>query len=250
MEALRCRPIAVSNTDNRLISTVLRKLIIPAILPLLNPHQIAFRPGVPIDKGVNLFNEPFYGALAQNNSYHILFHDFQRAYDNMSRAYLLSVLSKIGLPQWSLALLSALLSSNIALPVLQTKHGVKIPMTNGLKQGCPFSPILFNLGLDPLVSSFAAELDKVAFADDTAIGQANIHKVLKSLELIEAFNAASGSVSNMSKTHVISTTLMEQHELTPLLPTRWKQVTLKDAHLYLGVLFGKQVSVSAVRENK
>ena len=246
MEALRCRPIAVSNTDNRLISTVLRKLITPAILPLLNPHQIAFRPGVPIDKGVNLFNERFYGALAQNRNYHILFHDFQRAYDNMSRAYLLSVLSKIGLPQWSLALLSTLLSSVIALPILQTKHGVKIPVTNGLKQGCPLSPILFNLGLDPLVSSLEADLDTLAFADDLAIGHPNIHKVLSALKSLEAFHAASGSASNMDKTRVISTTMTDPSELSPLLPSRWKRVTLVESHLYLGILFGRQVTVECV----
>ena len=195
---------------------------------------------------MNFFNERFYGALARNSRYHLLSHDFQKAYDSVSRAYLLSLRTKIGLPQRCLSLLSSLHTSGTGLSIPPSKHGVTIEISNGLKQGCPLSPILFYLALAPLVSSLEADLDPVAFADDLAMGHPNIHKVLSALKSSEAFKAASGLASNMSQTRVISTTMTDPSELSPLLPSRWKRVTLVESHLDLGVLFGRQVAVECV----
>ena len=50
----------------------------------------------------------------------------------------------------------------------------------------------------------------------------------------------------MSQTRVISTTMTDPSELSPLLPSRWKRVTLVESHLDLGVLFGRQVAVECV----
>ena len=147
--------------------------------------------------------------MVRNSRYHLLSHDFQKAYDSVSRAYLLSLRTKIGLPQRCLSLLSSLHTSGTGLSIPHSKHGVTIEISTGLKQGCPLSPILFYLALAPLVSSLEADIDPVAFADDLAMGHPNIHKVLSALKSSEAFKAASGLASNMSQTRVISTTMTD-----------------------------------------
>ena len=78
-----------------------------------------------------------------------LIHDFAKAYDSVSRQYLFSVLRKVGLPDWIMNVLDALFTNVVATPILQEGHGVKLFMRNGLKQGCPLSPLLYNLVLDP-----------------------------------------------------------------------------------------------------
>ena len=144
-------------------------------------------------------------------------------------------------------ILSALYTSVVALPILHSPHNVRICMRNGLKQGCPLSPLLYLIALDPLLSSFPTSIDRIAFADDTAAGTPGpFNALLPIFPLIEAFNLASGSVSNLGKTHVISTTLKTQTELKSLLPDRWKKVTLKPSHTYLGIPFGPAVNAGNV----
>jgi hypothetical protein len=76
---------------------------------------------------------------------------FERAYDSISRDYLRALLRLIGLPTWATNALGALFCNVIAKPILLGPHAydVKIPMENGLKQGCPLSPILYNLCYGP-----------------------------------------------------------------------------------------------------
>jgi hypothetical protein len=76
------RPIVVSNTNSRLIASILHTLISPAILKLMDPAQRA-RPGAPIDENVAFFNERFYAAVESNQNYHLLLHDFEKAFDRI-----------------------------------------------------------------------------------------------------------------------------------------------------------------------
>jgi hypothetical protein len=110
------RPIAVSNTDNRLIASILHTLISPAILKLLDPAQRA-RPGAPIDENVAFFNECFYAAVESKQDYHLLLHDFEKAFDRTSRHYLLALLRHIGAPSWVINLLVTLFENVVALPI-------------------------------------------------------------------------------------------------------------------------------------
>jgi hypothetical protein len=110
------RPIAVSNTDNRLIASILLTLISPAILKLLDPAQRA-RPGAPIDENVAFFNERFYAAVESKQDYHLLLHDFEKAFDRTSRHYLLALLRHIGAPSWVINLLVTLFENVVALPI-------------------------------------------------------------------------------------------------------------------------------------
>jgi hypothetical protein len=57
----------------------------------MDPAQRA-QPGAPIDENVAFFNERFYAAAESNQNYHLLLHDFEKAFDRTSRHYLLPLL--------------------------------------------------------------------------------------------------------------------------------------------------------------
>jgi hypothetical protein len=177
--AARTRPIAVSNTDNRIIANVVRRAITPAILSILSPNQTAFNPQTSIDDNIYYLNHAFYSALEEGKQYKVLFHDFKGAYDSVSRRYLFALLHRIGIPAFFLSLIEVLFQKNVAFPIMRDRHNVKITMNNGLKQGCPLSPIFFLLVLDPLITHLdSLQGDARAFCDDVAIGFTDLPTIL------------------------------------------------------------------------
>ena len=243
----RTRPISVSNTDNRIIANVVRHLISPTLGSLLDDSQTAFLPGKLIEDPIFEFNEKFYGAKLRNETYSILFHDFKKAYDSVSRVYLFSLLEKIGIPKRLIRIIKALYSNVQAFPILTDPHSITIEMSNGLKQGCPLSPLLFNLAIDPLLTKLSKirEADNKAYCDDIGIGSSDWEVFPEALNQISTFNKASNMASNASKTFVITTDLSPPN-LKELLPSEWTSVRFTDSYKYLGVLMGPGVDVNKV----
>ena len=77
------------------------------------------------------------------------------AYDSVSRGYLFALLRKTELPEWTINVIEQLYKDVQAFPILQESHETVIHMPNGLKQGCPLSPLLYLLALDPLLVKIA-----------------------------------------------------------------------------------------------
>ncbi len=79
-----------------------------------------------------------------------------------------------------------------ASPVLSGPHKTTINMRNGLKQGCPLSPILFKFLLDPLLTKLArANVLTWGLEDDLALAVTELLSLGRLLQHIEAFNEAS-----------------------------------------------------------
>ena len=78
-------------------------------------------------------------------------------------------------------------------------------MKNGVKQGCPMSPILYNLAIDPLLTKLAStpDLDVKAYCDDVGSGFDDWEVVPTILTHISDYNLASGSSSNVLKTFFV-----------------------------------------------
>mgnify|MGYP006978364348 CR=1 FL=1 len=62
------RPIVASNTANRIVANIIRRILEPHILPLLHKNQTGFVRGRMIDEHIRFFNEKYYSALYTRHS--------------------------------------------------------------------------------------------------------------------------------------------------------------------------------------
>ena len=283
------RPIVASNTSNRMIANIIRRVLEPHLLPLLCHHQTGFVRGRKIDEHIRFFNDKYYSALYTRYSslypgpgmdypykkskkdkectsftqddnpdplppdackdYHILFLDFAKAFDSVSRSYLMAILEHIGVPEGYRNIIWALFHDVMAEPSVGGKTKVLIRMNDGLKQGCPLSTLFFILALDPLLTQMAKlpRMDARAFADDMAMGTTSLTDLTPVFPLIESWSEVSRCRANFSKTKILSTD-PERQSLHTILPPPWREVGYTDRYVYLGIMMGNSIDASNVME--
>ena len=283
------RPIVASNTANRIVANIIRRILEPHILPLLHKNQTGFVRGRLIDEHIRFFNEKYYSALYTRYSglypgpglsyeypnpkkpkeklwwsqddcpeppslegrrdYHILFLDFAKAFDSVSRDYLMALLERIGIPESYRNVVWALYHNVKAEPSVGGKVDVLIDMIDGLKQGCPMSTLFYILALDPLIEDLSKlpDLDERAFADDTAMGVTKLRALAPAFPLIDCWTEVSRCRANIKKTKILSTS-PERVTLDYILPYSWRGVTYADRYVYLGVLMGNSVDATMIME--
>src|SRR6185437_9787646 len=113
---------------------------------------------------------------------YLLFVDLKKAYDSVEHHVLFATLTAMGVPSQIVDTLADLYKDNTC--GVSTAWGLTEPfkVTRGLRQGCPASPPLFNLVIEPLISWTEHKLQKrhsrtakerstkiLAYADDIAI---------------------------------------------------------------------------------
>ena len=270
------RPIAASNSSNRIIANIIRRKLEPHIHELLEGNQAGFVRDKSIEDNIRFYNEKFYSALYtrcspdypapgleylykvkgkalrwdsdrnpdgakadQVRDYHILFLDFKKAFDSVSRRYLIYLLSLIGVPEGYINLIWALFQNVHAIPAVGKKTDVRIEMLDGLKQGCPLSPLFFILTIDVLLVQInkLPSIHPKCFADDLAVGFTDWRKIAPVLLAIDDWSAAAGLEPNVSKTKFISTQAVT-HDFAFCLPQKWRGIKLVDSYVYLGILIG------------
>ena len=165
------RPLAIVNTDNRLIAGAYRGRLEPIMEPWISLMQRGFLKGRSmIANIVDIDFEAMRISLNCAEGALVLF-DFRAAFPSVSHAYLRASLTHIGLPATVLSLVDALYDQNKCIISLQGCMYDGFEIRAGIRQGCPLSPLIFAVIADLLLRRLAAIIpDDVvrAFADDTA----------------------------------------------------------------------------------
>ena len=145
----------------------------------------------------------------------ILSIDAEKAFDKIQHPFLIKSLQSLGMERTFLSILKAIYEKPTTNIIL---NGVKLrafPLRSGTRQGCPLSPLLFNIVLEVLASAIRQQRDikgiqigkeevKLSlFADDMILYLENPKaSTPRLLELIQQFSSVAGYKINAQKSVV------------------------------------------------
>ena len=160
------RGIAIGSAFAKLYSLILLSRLIKFIEEkgLISPNQIGFMKYFRTSDHNFLLQTLIEKSKLNKNKLYVAFIDFKKAYDTVDRNLLFDRLRQVGI--------SGLFYKNIVEMYKNTRYSIKtsngclepILSNLGLRQGCPLSPMLFNLFIDDVADIFtnSSELSPIS----------------------------------------------------------------------------------------
>ena len=83
--------------------------------------------------------------------------DAEKAFDKIQHPFMIKTLQKAGLGGTYLNIIKAIYDKSTANVILNGEKLKAFPLKSGTRQGCPLSPLLFNIVLEVLATAIRAE---------------------------------------------------------------------------------------------
>lgn len=178
--------------------SIVGKILSRVLLNRLNAHiasqvlpesQCGFRSGRSTIDMVFCLRQVMEKCTEQNMPLYVVFVDFSKAFDTVSRVGLWQVLRKLGCTDKFISIIEALHAGMQANVALSGSVSRDFPVSNGVKQGCVLAPTLFSLYLSAML--------EVAFRDSSE------GVYIQTREKADLFNVAQFKSKNKTKTKLV-----------------------------------------------
>jgi hypothetical protein len=242
------RPISLSNTDEKLLSRILASRLGEVLPSLVGKQQAGFVKNRETSDVIIHVQHVIRYLKRQNTGAYLALVDFEKAYDTVDHDFLFLVLNKLGVGDNFVLWISRLYEQAKVKVKVDRSFTEEIAMKRGVRQGCPISPLLFNLVVECLALSInQSKLEGIKhphfdtkilqFADDTSVFLKNQKDLEIMLESLVAFEAASGLKVNAKKTKLLRIGVSQE----PLVGGT-KYEVVNGPELLLGVPVGNKIS--------
>lgn len=242
-------PISLLNQDYKIFTSILTKRLNKIIGCYIGQDQTGFIPGRDIMDNIYRTIEIIHCCRKQHlNSTAILSLDVEKAFDRVEIPYLLTLLEHMAFGPKFITALQAIYKDPIARVRVNgaTSHTFKIE--RGTRQGCPLSPLLFTLAIEPLTETLRSSPDYKGihtgnqhhkinlFADDMALFMIDPEISLPQIEnILTVYQQVSGLQVNKDKSCIYPIQMDNQQKI--LLQQKFPYIWIKDTWKYLGVRF-------------
>ena len=198
------RPLCIVNAENRLLANAVRYKAEPTMANFIRKHQKGFLPGRSMLENVVDVEEAMLESSLRDLPHMAWFFDFKAAFPSIAHTYLKKVLAKLGCPHWLLCFVDCLYDNTRCSISLEGRLFEGFQQNAGIRQGCPLSPLLFILAIEPFLRKLW-ELPGMrtvrAYADDIAAVTSYEVVVVAALQAcFEQFGEVSGMGLNFPKT--------------------------------------------------
>lgn len=211
------RPVTLLNTDYKILAKAMQLKLGQAMDVLLSPMQASAVKGRSAQTHLSALRDMLaYYQKIQGRLLLVSF-DQEKAFDRVNHEYLFHVLQRIGLPQLFISYVGLLYTEISSAVEINGKPSRSFAVRSGVRQGCPMSPLLYALTLEPLVRLLASseaiprapipgssgQATLFAYADDMTLCTTTPGAVGAALRLMDIYGAGSGAKLNKSKSAVL-----------------------------------------------
>uniref|UniRef100_A0A8C5PW08 Reverse transcriptase domain-containing protein n=1 Tax=Leptobrachium leishanense TaxID=445787 RepID=A0A8C5PW08_9ANUR len=147
------RPISLLNSDLKIFAAALARRLQPVLPSLVRKDQVGFIPAREARDGTIRTLNVMQRARLSETPMLLLSTDAEKAFDRVSWPFMFATLRAMNLPLKFITWIASLYSAPNAKVRVNGISSESLQIRNGTRQGCPLSPILFALALEPFLES-------------------------------------------------------------------------------------------------
>lgn len=240
------RPISLIQLDTKILSKILANRLNKVISSLIHVDQVGFIIGRSSSDNIRRFIDIWWSVMEEQIPIAAISLDAEKAFDMVEWHYLFKILEVYGFGNTFIRWIKLLYKQPLATVQTNGLMSEYFSLGRGTRQGCPLSPLLFCLALEPLAASIRKNSDfpgviaggevhkLMLYADDILLFVSDPSRSIPCLlRTIDSFSKFSGYRVNWSKTEALA--------LTAFCPStafhpgifQWPKLGLR----YLGILF-------------
>ncbi len=147
------RPIALLNVDRKLLSKILASRLENLLPILVKEDQTGFIRGQNSATNVRCLLNAILASKQKSIKGLVLSLDAEKAFDRIERSFLLYTLGKFGLGENFIKWVKIIHTRPQAAVLTNGLRSEYLDIHRGVMQGCPLSPLLFALAIEPLAEA-------------------------------------------------------------------------------------------------
>ena len=217
------RPISLTNTDYKLLSKTLAVRLSGVLDVIINENQVGFVKGRKISNLIRLIDDTIDCMNLLKKPGLLLAVDYRRAFDTISKDFILSAFKRFGFGSNFVNWVNVLLKNTESRLNYCGWISESFPIQCGIRQGCPFSPMAFIVALELLAIKIRKEetikgikipsshndfslgniIKIILFADDITLFLQDNNDLKIVLNILDIFTNISNLEVNRNKTEAM-----------------------------------------------